>query len=406
MSSRYNSFIQFSFIHINTPRYLKLNPYRGKSPCGHGILKINLAGEFIALMVTVEWIFNSAFPLSLKKKNIENNRFWGSPRRRFVIDCPESQIWGDRGHILSNFPIFSGIFFTCAIVDSFQSKINKMKTHTLLITMGKKKKREDPAKRFFIELIDFFRKIHAERFFMWLIGFIYYLRFILQNNFKIVGLKNIPKNKNFLLVGNHSSVADAYLLMAGLVGRMRMPFWYVTKVDDSHKDALFSRLIRLSGGIPRRGTGEQIVDVMVKVLTDPKKRRVAIPPEGMYNKDGKVMRGFTGVIRVYHKANKKFKIPILPVVTIGAAEAYPTTPDPDGKFRPRKHKGIIGRVGKPFHLPPPKDGQMTREFLREQVDHVMDIIRRYALQEEPVDENWKLQQMQESFKGKKKRSYS
>lgn len=263
----------------------------------------------------------------------------------------------------------------------------------------------NPVKRIFSELIDFFYKLHAERFFLWILGFIYYLRFILQNNFKIVGIKNIPKNKNFLLVGNHSSVADAYLLLAGLVGRLRMPFWYVTKVDKRHNDALFSRLLRLSGGIPRQGTGEQIVDAMVEVLVDPGRRRVAIPPEGMYNKDGRVMRGFTGVIRVYHKANETFKIPILPVVTIGAAEAYPTTPDPDGKFRPRKHKGIIGRIGKPFHLPKPAGGKMTRELLREQVDHVMDVIRRYALQEEPVDDNWKLQQMRRDFKDRKARTY-
>ena len=154
----------------------------------------------------------------------------------------------------------------------------------------------NPIKRMFCEFIDVFYKLKAEKFLLWLIGFIYYLRFRIKNNFKVVGIKNIPKNKNFLLVGNHSSVADAYLLMAGLVGRLQLPFWFVTKVDKRHKDALFSRLLRLTGGIPRRGTGEQVVNVMVKILTDPKRRRVAIPPEGMYNKAGRVMRGFTGVI--------------------------------------------------------------------------------------------------------------
>ncbi|MHA1369867.1 MAG: lysophospholipid acyltransferase family protein [Promethearchaeota archaeon] len=256
-------------------------------------------------------------------------------------------------------------------------------------------------KKILCAIIDFFSCFRLNKLILWIFGITMFLFFKIKNNLKIVGIKNIPRNKNFIIVGNHSSVADAYLLLAGLVGRLMLPFYYITRIDKTFDDPLMSRMLKISGAIPRRGSGAQLVNKMVAVLLDPKKRRVAIPPEGMYNKDGRIMKGFTGVVRVYHKANQVYKIPILPIVSIGAAEAYPTTPDPDGKFRPRRKKGIIGRIGKPFHLEPPKNGAFTREFLRKQTDHVMEIIRHLALQDEPLEDNWKLEQLQKN-QGKKR----
>ncbi|MHA1681721.1 MAG: lysophospholipid acyltransferase family protein [Promethearchaeota archaeon] len=256
-----------------------------------------------------------------------------------------------------------------------------------------------PVTRISCEIIDLFEKLKANRLLMWIFGSFLWLRFKLTNNVKVFGMKNIPGNKNFLLVGNHSSVADAYMLMGLMYGKLMLPFYYITKLSDKEmKSPLQTRLIKASGGVPRKGPGERLVNWMARCLTDPKRRRVAIPPEGMYNEGGRIMKGFTGVSRVYYKANEKYRIPLLPIVTIGADKAYPTKPDADGKFRPRKHQGIFGIIGKPFHLEAPPDGVLTKEFLREQTDFIMERIRKLARVKAPVTNNWKLDQVKRNFK--------
>ncbi len=263
----------------------------------------------------------------------------------------------------------------------------------------------DAGARFFCHLLDLIARFHVDRAAWWVIGNLYWIYFKGKNNVKVIGKQHIPRNKNFILVGNHSSVADAYLLFA-LMAKLRLPFWYITKVTEKERnDPLRTRLLRLSGGIPRVGKGATLVRWMVNVLTDPRRRRVAIPPEGMYN-EGKLMEGFTGVVRVYYEANRIFKIPILPVVSIGAEDAYPTKPDLDGKFRPRKHKGIIGVVGTPFHLARPSKEQIEqREFFREQLGVIMERMRRLMRQKEGIARNWKLDQVR-SDGSNAERSYS
>nr|MDO8111664.1 lysophospholipid acyltransferase family protein [Candidatus Sigynarchaeota archaeon] len=252
-----------------------------------------------------------------------------------------------------------------------------------------------PFQRIICELVDVFIAARAERLLSWVINLGLYLFFKICNNFSIVGKKYIPKNKNFLLVGNHSSAADAYLLSAALTGRFCMQFWYMANASWRFDDPFFSRLMRLSGALPRRGAGAEIVKKMVKVIVDPKRRRVAIPPEGTFNTGGKIMHGFTGVVRVYHEANKRFRIPILPVVSIGAAEAYPAEKKPNEPYLPKKRHGIIGRIGKPFYLPRPASGIMDRDFLRTQTDFIIERLRRLAMQKEPLAENAVLEKVRE-----------
>jgi 1-acyl-sn-glycerol-3-phosphate acyltransferase len=253
-----------------------------------------------------------------------------------------------------------------------------------------------PFKRIVCELVDIFVAFRVEAVITWIISACLYLVFKLRNNFMIVGRKNIPKNKQFLLVGNHSSPTDAYLVAGALTGRLFMRFWYVANASWRFDDPFFSRLMRLSGAIPRRGSGAEVVQKMVKILIDPKRRRVAIPPEGTFNMRGKIMHGFTGVARVYYEANKVYRIPILPVVSIGAADAYPAERDPDGGYHPNR-KGIIGCIGKPFHLPRPPAGVVDREFLRIQTDFIMERLRRLAMQKEPLADNETLKKLQQKF---------
>ncbi|MHA1697861.1 MAG: hypothetical protein ACTSWN_03360, partial [Promethearchaeota archaeon] len=86
-------------------------------------------------------------------------------------------------------------------------------------------------KKILCAIIDFFSCFRLNKLILWIFGITMFLFFKIKNNLKIVGIKNIPRNKNFIIVGNHSSVADAYLLLAGLVGRLMLPFYYITRID-------------------------------------------------------------------------------------------------------------------------------------------------------------------------------
>ncbi|MHA1338368.1 MAG: lysophospholipid acyltransferase family protein [Promethearchaeota archaeon] len=237
-------------------------------------------------------------------------------------------------------------------------------------------------------------KLGLRDYFIRFFSLLFYVFFKGQNNLIIIGKKNLPKKGAYLVVGNHSSTADAGLILAVLNGLFGRRFYYIAHAKDFKYDNFQRYFHMLLEGRPRIGTGASLVNYMAKKLLEGKV--VVIPPEGMYNRNGKIMQGYTGVTRVYYNANYKSKvpIPIVPIVSIGADKAYPTTPDKNGKFHIYK-KGIIGRIGKPFFLQKisfdelAKMGNSERYvFFRKQTDYIMNRIAELALQKEGVVESW------------------
>jgi len=239
-----------------------------------------------------------------------------------------------------------------------------------------------------------FIKLGMRDYLIRLFSLILYLFFKIQNNLKIIGKENLPKKVAYLVVGNHSSIADAGLILAVLNGLFGRRFYYISHARDFKKDNFQRYFHLLLEGKPRIGSGESLVKYMVNKLLEGKV--VVIAPEGMYNKDGKIMKGYTGAARVFYYANQKSKvpIPIVPVASIGAHNAYPTTPDKNGKFHIYR-KGIIGRIGKPFFLTrinPKKISELNEDELykifKEDTDYIMKKIANLALQKEGVVNSW------------------
>lgn len=219
----------------------------------------------------------------------------------------------------------------------------------------------------------------------------YYIYFKIKNNLQLAGTSNVlPKNKEPMIIAiNHSSGADAYIGFATIGGRFLREGTFVAHEKSFRKDNFEKWMLLALGAIPRIGSGDRIINRMVYWLLQGK--NVYIVPEGMTS--NKIMRGYTGIMRVYYKANKIManygrRVPILPVATIGANYAYPIAPDPDGKYRPKKG-GIILRAGKPIHLELPE--KATQGWYREKTDEVMGIIAKLGLQKEGVVDSWKLQ---------------
>ncbi|MBD3353717.1 MAG: hypothetical protein GF364_19690 [Candidatus Lokiarchaeota archaeon] len=234
-------------------------------------------------------------------------------------------------------------------------------------------------------------KDHYIRFF----SLIWWLYFKIKNNIKIVGKENVPKTGPYILAGNHSSGADALLLVAVFCGLLNKRFKYIADNRDFKKDNIQRYFHMLYGGQPKIGKGAQLVDWMVDQLN--KGHILAIAPEGMYNKNGKIMKAYTGITRVYHKINKlqKQPVPIIPLVSIGAHEAYPTSYEKDGSYRSKK-SGIIGRFGKPIYLDNMEE--LNADILRDQTDYIMERIASLALQKEGPVDSWILAERDRSKK--------
>ncbi|GAB4320012.1 MAG: hypothetical protein Kow0069_23780 [Promethearchaeota archaeon] len=216
----------------------------------------------------------------------------------------------------------------------------------------------------------------------------YYLYFRGKVNLKVVGLNNLPKPP-FVVVGNHSSAADAYLALAILAGRLGLRPYFVVHERAFRRDTLERAFLEFLEARPRSGSGQQVVEVMANWLRDGKV--VVLPPEGMFNR-GRIMKGYTGIVRLYHAVNPPGsppRVPVVPACTIGADKAFSPWPDADGRYRFHK-VGVVVRVGKPIYWAPRQPGELTREYLREKVDWLMDHVARLALQKGGAVESWKL----------------
>ncbi|MHA1732098.1 MAG: lysophospholipid acyltransferase family protein [Promethearchaeota archaeon] len=220
-------------------------------------------------------------------------------------------------------------------------------------------------------------------------AWVYYLYFKLKVNLKVFGLRNLPRPP-FILVGNHSSGADAHIALAIMTGRMNTRLYFVVHERAFRKETVEKVVLEFLEARPRHGSGQQVVQTMARWLREGKV--VIIPPEGMYNREGKIMKGYTGVVRLYYEANRGRRphaVPIVPACTIGADKAFSPWADEDGRYHKRR-VGVVVRVGEPIFLPEKQDGELTHEYLRGQVDAIMDRVAKMALQREGAVDSWKL----------------
>jgi 1-acyl-sn-glycerol-3-phosphate acyltransferase len=215
--------------------------------------------------------------------------------------------------------------------------------------------------------------------------------FRVRNNIKVLNRHHLPPRNRprYILAGNHASAADAYFLMAVITGRYLRRIYAVAHERSFRRDTAEKALLEAMEMIPRRGSGHEVVRKMAAYLLA--NRTMAIPPEGMTSQ--KVMKGYTGVMRLYWLVNRHFpepQVPIIPVASIGATAAYPITLDPDGKYRTKK-TGILFNIGAPLLFPLPDRPDYA--WFRSRTDELMDHIAKLGLQREGAIPSWKQDSM-------------
>ena len=112
-------------------------------------------------------------------------------------------------------------------------------------------------------------------------------------DFKIEGTENIPQDRTVILASNHRSYADPVILTMP----MKLPVSYMAK-EELFKNKLFGWFIRKLGAFPvKRGAGDMsVIDDSINILKSG--RNLVIFPEGTRSKDGKVLKGKTGVAMI------------------------------------------------------------------------------------------------------------
>jgi 1-acyl-sn-glycerol-3-phosphate acyltransferase len=185
----------------------------------------------------------------------------------------------------------------------------------------------------------------------------YVIRFLLfflcKVDWKV--LKTVPQEGPMMLVTNHVNFLDAPVAST---------FLYPRKIVSMVKKETFENpvlrfLFNTWGSIPvNRGTSDfNALGKAVAVLKDG--QFFAIFPEGTRSKDGRLIRGHSGMVIVALKS----QAPILPIVQYGAERFQ-------DNFKKFKRTAITFRVGEPFVIVPSSPFPKKEE--REQItDEIM-----------------------------------
>lgn len=200
-----------------------------------------------------------------------------------------------------------------------------------------------------------------------------FIRYLLVK--RVVGYENIPKKGPFIIVANHQSHLDGFLLASYVIQRTNQKIHFFAKQEftgyfgefiekNVYKKWAGCLLIEREGiegmgmgriGMKRerqkfsrkRHRGSQAIE-QASALLD-KGGIVGIFPEGTRTYDGSLLEGKTGVVRVIlgtHKTGTHKKIPIVPVGIRGADTMLPRS-----KAMPRIWKSRASiQFGKPFYI--------------------------------------------------------
>jgi 1-acyl-sn-glycerol-3-phosphate acyltransferase len=189
----------------------------------------------------------------------------------------------------------------------------------------------------------------------------------------VSGAENIPKSGGAILVSNHISAGDTFLLPAMIKRRVTFP----AKIELFHGRGVRGRILTWflknvgqlpmdrAGGRSSASTMEGIFDVLRRG------NLLGIYPEGTRSPDGRLYKGKTGVARIVLQAG-------VPVVPIGMIN---TELVPSRFFKiPTMRRPKI-RIGKPMDFSAYAAAGNDRDVLRWVTDEIMNAVMELSGQE-------------------------
>ncbi len=190
---------------------------------------------------------------------------------------------------------------------------------------------------------------------------------------RIEGAENIPRRGPAILVSNHISAGDTYLVPALLRRRMTFP----AKLELFHgkgvKGRLLAWFLRSVGQVPMDRSGGRAsagsMDTVLQVLRNGE--LLGIYPEGTRSPDGRLYKGKTGVARLVLQAG----VPVIPLAVIGTEFVPSVIPKVPTMNRP------LVRIGRPLDFSAYARAGNDREVLRWVTDRIMDEVMKLSGQE-------------------------
>jgi 1-acyl-sn-glycerol-3-phosphate acyltransferase len=182
----------------------------------------------------------------------------------------------------------------------------------------------------------------------------------------IEGRENLPERGPAILVSNHISAGDTFLLPAMIRRRLTFP----AKAELFHGKGLKARLLSLFlkgvGQVPLDRSGGRAsagsMDSVLGVLESGK--LLGIYPEGTRSPDGRLYKGKTGVARLVLQSG----VPVIPVAMINTQ----LVPSKLFGIPIMRRPGI--RIGKPMDFSAYAGAGNDREVLRWITDEIMNAV--------------------------------
>lgn len=182
---------------------------------------------------------------------------------------------------------------------------------------------------------------------------------------KVIGLENLPRRDPFLLVSNHLSNVDPFLIAAPLPRRMA----WLTKVE-LFKIPFVGFMFRLCGMVPIRRFEADRAGLREALKTIKEGVVLGVFPEGTRSLTVKLQRGHEGTAYLALKAG----VPIVPVAIWGTESVK----IPRAFFR--RNRGVQVHYGRPFTLER-KNQRIDQKVLEEGTEKIMEQIAALLPQE-------------------------
>ncbi len=191
---------------------------------------------------------------------------------------------------------------------------------------------------------------------------------------KIKGLKNIPKDRNYVIAANHASYVDHLMLSSILAVHLNKKIHYLAKKE--HFQTFFQKVWhRYAGAIPidRQSGGKKALKTAIKYLKNNKV--IGVYPEGTRTLTGKLQRAKTGIARLALTA----KVPVLPIGLIGTFEIMPK-----GQHYPNLKRATVN-IGKLMYFGKYYGKENNKKILRLVITKIMKEIARLSKQKYNFD---------------------
>lgn len=172
--------------------------------------------------------------------------------------------------------------------------------------------------------------------------------------FKVEGLENIPQKTNFIVVANHSSFLDPFVIEAAIPKKI-----HCLVLRGLYHNLGLRWFLKLKEAVPIGKSSEKAIDLLSK------NEVVGLFPEGRRSPDGKLREFRRGAALLALKTGR----PIVPCAILGAYGAFPR----GAKFP--QLLPIKVKIGKPIYLLKEFEDVIDDLYLQEGIFKVRNTIQ-------------------------------